>query len=58
MVDSSSQSLEKEWLQSNLASLQIARNTQPLNHSQFDDDTLLLGGASKVIAWRFKYLLE
>jgi hypothetical protein len=29
-----------------------------MNHSQFTDDTLLLGGASIIIATRFKRILD
>jgi hypothetical protein len=38
--------------------LNIARGAKNLNHSQFADDTLLLGGASMIIATRFKTILD
>lgn len=50
--------LENEMLVGNLPSLQIARGVRNLNHSQFVDDTLLLGGASMLIATKFKKKLE
>jgi len=32
----------------------MARGTKDINHAQFADDTILLGGASQIIARRFK----
>ena len=32
----------------------MARGSKDINHAQFADDTLLLGGASQIIAHRFK----
>ena len=32
----------------------MARGTKDINHAQFVDDTILLGGASQIIAHRFK----
>jgi hypothetical protein len=36
----------------------IARGVRRINHSQFADDTLLLGGASQIMASRFKLVLD
>lgn len=40
----------QEWI----LGLSIARNVKSIHHLQFVDDTLLLGGSSKVIARFFK----
>jgi len=32
----------------------MARGTKDINHALFADDTILLGGASRIIARRFK----
>ena len=34
--------------------IRIARGVDPINHSLFTDDSLLLGGASMNIAWAFQ----
>ena len=36
----------------------MARGTEDINHAQFADDTILLGGASHHIARRFKNKLD
>ena len=36
----------------------MARGTKDINHAQFTDDTILLGGASQIIARRFKTELD
>jgi hypothetical protein len=36
----------------------MVRGVKSLNHSQFIDDTLFLGGASQIIALRFKQVLD
>ena len=38
--------------------IKIARGIDPINHSLFADDSLLLGGASLKIAWAFKDILQ
>jgi hypothetical protein len=38
--------------------LHIARGFKEINHSQFADDTLLLGAASLIIAKRFQKVLD
>jgi len=54
MVDSLSRQLEYERENGNLPGLQMARGVKNLNRYQFVDDTLLLGGASQIIAFRLK----
>jgi hypothetical protein len=58
MVESLSRKLEVERIIGNLPSLQIARGTKDINHSQFFDNTLLLGATSTIIARRFKQVLD
>jgi hypothetical protein len=53
MAESLSIKLEHERIVKNIQGLQIVHGVKNLNHSQFADDTLLLGGASVIIA-RFK----
>ena len=36
----------------------MARGIKDINHAQFADDTILLGGASPIIACRFKLALN
>jgi hypothetical protein len=50
--------LEWERLNGTIIGLRIARGVKRINHSQFVDDMLLLGGASRVIARRFKSILD
>jgi hypothetical protein len=50
--------LEAEQRIGNLPGLQIAHGVKEINHSQFLDDTLLLGVASPIIARRFKRVLD
>jgi hypothetical protein len=58
MADSLSIKLEVERRIRNLLGLQIARGTKDINHSQFFDDTLLLGATYTIIARRFKQVLD
>ena len=41
-----------------LRGLKIARGVKNANHSQFVDDTILLGGAFVIIAERFKKVIS
>ena len=41
-----------------LRGLKIARGVKNANHSQFANDTILLGGASVIIAKRFKEVIS
>jgi hypothetical protein len=50
--------LEISRIQSNLQGLNIAQGVKEINHAQFADDTLLLGGASMLVAKRFKEELD
>ena len=46
--------LEAVRLDQELLEIRMARGTKDINHAQFADDTILLGGASQIIARRFK----
>ena len=58
MVDSLSRKLEEEHRLGRLSGIQIAPGVKEINHSQFADDILLLGGASSIIARIFKMILD
>jgi hypothetical protein len=58
MVESLRRNLEEDRRMGHLPSLMIARGIKEINHSQFVDDTLLLGVASSIIARRFKKTLD
>jgi hypothetical protein len=58
MVEALNKRLEWEQSSSAIPGLQIVRGVKRINHSQFVDDTLLFGGASRVIARRFKTILD
>ena len=46
--------LENARLDQDLPGIQMARGIKEINHAQFADDTILLGGASNIIGRRFK----
>ena len=48
--------LEKEF--GYIPSIKIARGVDPINHALFTYDSLLLGGASMMIAWAFNDILQ
>jgi len=50
--------LEHERRTSSILVLKIEKEVRRINHSQFSDDTLLLGGASQIMANRFKLVLD
>jgi hypothetical protein len=50
--------LEHCHLHQDLLGLRMTRGAKEINHAQFVDDTLLLGGASTLIARKFKQELE
>jgi hypothetical protein len=50
--------LEFGQLQQNLSGLRIAKRVKDINHAQYADDTLLLGGASTTVAKKFKKELD
>lgn len=41
-----------------MGGISIARGVKPINHSQFVDDTILLGGASSIMDRRLKSTLD
>jgi hypothetical protein len=50
--------LENSQINKDLHGLRIAQGVKDINHAQFADDTLLLGGASPIIAKKFKEELD
>lgn len=58
MADSLSQKLSAERIVGTLLGLKPSIGTNPLNHSLFVDDSLLLGGASTIIAKAFDTVLR
>jgi hypothetical protein len=58
MVETLSRNLEEYCRMEHLARLTIIRGIKEKNHSQFVDDTLLLGVASSIIERRFKTILD
>jgi hypothetical protein len=58
MAETLNRRLEQERISKNIPGLKITRGVKRINNSQFVDDTLLLGGASHVMAQRFKTILD
>jgi hypothetical protein len=58
MEETLGRQLEKDQTSKGIPGIKIARGTKRINHSQFADDTLLIGGASIVIAKRLKNALD
>jgi hypothetical protein len=58
MAETLNRRLEQERITKTIPGLKIARGVKRINNSQFADDTLLLGGASHVMAQRFKIILD
>eukprot|EP00253_Pinus_taeda_P035972 PITA_35972 len=58
MAETLSIHLEKLRRQKEITGISIARGTKEINHSLFADDTLLIGGASSLMARRFKKMLD
>eukprot|EP00253_Pinus_taeda_P036022 PITA_36022 len=58
MAESFSQALDYNRRVGLITSIKIEQGAKNINHSQFADDTLLIGGASTTIARRFKKLLD
>jgi hypothetical protein len=58
MAETMGRQLEKDRTSKVIPGIKIARGVKRINHSQFVDDTLLIGGASIVMAKRFKTALE
>jgi len=58
MAETLSRAPEKQRKERNITGIRIAKGVKTINHSLFADDTLLLGGASTIIARRFKKVLD
>ena len=58
MVESFSQALDHNRRVGLITRIKFGNGVKNINHSQFADDTLLIGGASTTIARRFKKLLD
>jgi hypothetical protein len=50
--------LEQERISRGIPRIKIAVEIKQINHSQFEDDVLLLGGESSIIARKFKLMLN
>jgi hypothetical protein len=58
IVDSLRWNLEAEHILGCLPGIKISHLVKEINHSQFVDDTLLLGAASTIIRKRFKIMYD
>jgi hypothetical protein len=58
MENSLSKKGENERTKGNIAGLGIVRGVKSINHSQFVNDTILLGGVSTIMVSRFKQVLD
>lgn len=58
MVETLSIHLENLRKKKEITGISIVRGIKEINHSLFADDTLLIGGASSLIARRFKRILD
>jgi hypothetical protein len=58
MVEALSRNLEDERVSGNLHGINLIIGVKGMNHSQFANDTILLGRASIVIVEQFKYVLD
>jgi hypothetical protein len=58
MAKSLSRKLEAERRSGNLLRIKVAKGVRSINHSWFVGDTLLLEGASTIMATRFKAVLD
>jgi hypothetical protein len=58
MAYSLSRKLENERTTRNILVLRIVRVVKSINHLQFMNDTILLGGASTIMAYRFKKVMD
>eukprot|EP00253_Pinus_taeda_P028450 PITA_28450 len=58
MADSISRALDYNRRVGLISGIKFGNGVKNINHSQFADDTLLIGGASTTIAKRFKALLD
>ena len=58
VADSLCRKLQQQQEMGELKGLKIARGVRAANNAQFADDTILLGGASTIIAKRFKNVIS
>jgi hypothetical protein len=58
MAKSLSKKLEAKRRSGNFLGIKIVRGENSINHSQLANDTFFLGGASTIIARRFKRILD
>lgn len=58
MAETLSIQLESQRNKREIIGISIARGIKEINHSLFANDTLLIGGASSIIARRFKKILD
>ena len=58
MDDSFSRLLYQEILMGNIPRMEISKGSKEANHLQFENDALLMGGFSSVIATQFKYVIN
>ena len=58
VADSLSRKLQQQQDLGELKGLKSARGVRVVNHAHLDDDTILLGGASTIIAERFNSVLS
>ena len=58
MAESFNRALDFIWRVGLITGIKFGDGVKSINHSQFSDDALLIGGASTTIAKRFKSLLE
>jgi len=58
MAESLSAMLENQRKGKKITGIQISRGVKDINHSIFADDTLLIAGASCIIARRLKKVLD
>eukprot|EP00253_Pinus_taeda_P013290 PITA_13290 len=58
MAETLSLHLENKRKSKEITGVDIVRGTKGINHSLFADDTLLIGGASSLMARRFKNILD
>ena len=58
MAESFSRTLDHKWHAGLITGIKFGNGVKNVNHSQFADDTLLMGGTSNIIAQRFKSILD
>ena len=58
MEETLSSALENQRKERNIIGIRITKGVKTINHSIFADDKLLLGGASTIIARRFKKVMD